>query len=145
VSQAAQESRAAQHPKEIALIETVEAIQNILSGAAKPDAAHPLELTVEDLAKAFRLSKSTRRLLGGSHITLSLDAPPHHGHFGCAEYTQPYGLCARRDYWYSAIVPVKDGSYFAVAFDPANHNPVSVGLCAGQPPPPPERGLVRVP
>jgi len=144
VIQAAEASRAAQHPKETALIETAGAIRNILSGAEKPDAAHPLELTVEDLAKVFPLSKSTRRLLGDSHITLFLDEPPHHGHFGCAEYTQPYGLCARRDYWYSAIVPVKDGSYFAVAFDPANHNPVSVGLCAGQPPPFPD-GAVLVP
>jgi hypothetical protein len=135
VSQAAEASRAAQHPKETALIETVGAIRNILSGAEKPDAAHPLELTVEDLAKVFPLSKSTRRLLGDSHITLSLDAPPHHGHFGCAENPQPYALSARRDSWYSAIIALTDGSRFFVAIDPATHDVISVGICAGQPPP----------
>jgi hypothetical protein len=131
-------------PRWTGLTETIEALRKIQSGVAKPDASHPLELNVEDLAKAFPLSKSTRRLLGDSHITLSLDAPPHHGYFGCAENPLPFGRFVRRDSWYSAIIRL-DGSSFAVAFDPANHNPVSVGFCAGQPPPPPEGGVVRVP
>jgi hypothetical protein len=134
---------AALDPRWTALTETIEALRKIQSGVAKPDAAHPLELTVEDLAKASTLSKSTRRLLGDSHITLSLDAPPHHGRFGCVETPLPFGRFARGDCWYSAIIRL-DGSSFAVAFDPANHNPVSVGLCAGQPPPFPDGG-VRVP
>jgi hypothetical protein len=147
VSQAAEASRAAQHPKETALIETVGAIRNILSGAEKPDAAHPLELTVEDLAKVFPLSKSTRRLLDDSHITVSLDAPPHHAHFGCAEYhgnPQPHGISDLGYSWHSAIVPLKDGSYFAVALDPVTYDFISAGICAGQPPPSPV-GLVRPP
>jgi len=134
---------AAVDPRWIALTETIGALQKIQSGVAKLDAAHPLELTVEDLAKASTLSKSTRRLLGDSHITLVLDAPPHHGHSGCAENPLPFGRFVRRDSWYSAIIRL-DGSSFAVAFDPANHNPVSVGFCAGQLPPFPE-GPVRVP
>jgi hypothetical protein len=134
---------AAMDPRWIALPETIGALQKIQSGVAKLDAAHPLELTVEDLAKASPLSKSTRRLLGDSHITLSLDAPPHHGHFGCAENPQPFGRFVRRDSWYLAIIRL-DGSSFVVAFDPATHNPVSVGLCGGQPPPFPE-GALRVP
>ncbi|MGA2171117.1 MAG: hypothetical protein ABSG62_23285, partial [Terracidiphilus sp.] len=64
--------RAAQDPKLTALFETTQALQKIQSVAAKLDAAHPLQLTVEDLAKASPLLKSTRRLLGNSHITLSL-------------------------------------------------------------------------
>jgi multisubunit Na+/H+ antiporter MnhG subunit len=147
VIQAAEASRAAQHPKETALIETVEAIQNILSGGAKPEAAHPLELTVEDLAKASTLSKSTRRLLGDSHITLFLDAPPHHSQFGCAEYhgdPQPHGISDLGYSWYSAIIPLRDGSHFFVTFDPVTHYLISAGICAGQPPRFPI-GLVRLP
>jgi flagellar biosynthesis protein FliQ len=135
---------AAVDPRWIALPETIGALQKIQSGIAKPDAAHPLELTVEDLAKASPLSKSTRRLLGDSHITLVLDAPPHHGHFGCVENPLPFGRFVRGDSWSSAIIRL-DGSSFVVAFDPVTHSPVSVGLCAGQPPPPPEGGVVRVP
>ena len=81
--------RAAWDPKSTALFETIQAIQKFQSGVGKLDAAHPLQLTVEDLAKASPLSKSTRRLLGDSHITLALDEPPHHGQFGCAENPQP--------------------------------------------------------
>jgi hypothetical protein len=139
VGRAAEASRAAQHPKETALIETVGAIRNILSGGEKPDAAHPLELTVEDLAKVFPLSKSTRRLLGDSHITVILDAPPHQGHFGCVEGPPPYGISALRYSWYSAIIALTDGSRFFVAIDPLTHDFISAGICAGQPPPFPGR------
>jgi hypothetical protein len=132
-------SRAAWDPKFTALFETIEAIRKIQSRAAKPDAAHPLNLTVEDLAKASPLSKSTRRLLGDSHITLSLDASPHHGQFGCAENRQPYGFSARGHSWYSAIIPLADGSHIAAAFDPATHGAISVGICGGHPPPFPFR------
>jgi hypothetical protein len=137
--------RAALHPKWTALTETIEALQNIQSGPPKLDAAHPLELTVEDLAKASTLSKSTRRLLGDSHITLALDEPPHHRQFGCAQNRQPYGFSAQGHSWYSAVIPLADGSRFIVAFDPVTHSVISVGFCAGQPPLPPEGGVVRVP
>jgi len=132
-------SQAAWDPKFTALFETIEAIRKIQSRAAKPDAAHPLNLTVEDLAKASPLSKSTRRLLGDSHITLSLDAPPHHGQFGCAENRQPYGFSARGHSWYSAIIPLPNGSHFIIAFDPVTQDAISVGICEGQPPPFPFR------
>lgn len=122
-------SQAAQDPKWTALLETVGAIQNIQFKAAKLDAAHPLHLTVEDLAKASTLSKRTRRLLGDSHIALSFD-----GRFGCAEDRQPYGLSARRGSWYSAIIPLADGSHFFVAFEPVTHSVISAGICGGPPP-----------
>jgi len=128
---------AAQDPKLLALFETIGALHNIQPGGAKLDAAHPLELTVEDLAKASPLSKSTRGLLGDSHITLSLDAPPHLRHFGCAKTSQPYGLSDLGYSWYSAIIPLQDGSYFAVALDPVTHYTISAGICPGQPPPSP--------
>jgi hypothetical protein len=127
-------SQAAQDPKWTALFQIVEAIQKVQSGAGKLDAAHPLQLTVEDLAKASTLSKSTRRLLGNSHITLALDEPPHHGQFGCGENPQPHGLSALGYSWYSAIIPLADGSRFIMAFDPVTHYVISFGICGGPPP-----------
>jgi len=135
VGRAAQEVMAARDPRGRALLETVLALQTIHTGVAKLDAAHPLQLTVEDLAQAFPLSKSTRRLLGNSHITLFLDEPPHHAHFGCPQNGQPVGLPALGYSWYSGTIPLADGTHFFVAFDPATHYVISAGICAGQPPP----------
>ena len=131
--------RAAQDPRWTALFDTIEAIQKIQSGGAKLDAAHPLQLTVEDLARASTLSKSTRRLLGDSHIALALDESPHHGPFGCGQNPQPHGLSALGYSWYSAIIPLADGSRFVVAFDPVTHYVISAGICGGQLPPFPGR------
>ena len=50
--------------------ETVLAIQKIQPGAAKLEATHPLQLTEEDLAKAFPLSARTRRWLRNSRVTI---------------------------------------------------------------------------
>jgi hypothetical protein len=132
-------SQAAQDSKWTALFQIVEAIQKVQSGVAKLDAAHPAQLTVEDLAKASTLSKSTRRFLGDSHITLALDESPHHGPFGCGENPQPHGLSPLGYSWYSAIIPLADGSRFVVAFDPVTHSVISVGICGGQLPPFPGR------
>jgi hypothetical protein len=115
--------QATRAPKLTAFFETIWAIQKIESGA-KLDAAHPVHLTVEDLAKAFPLSKSTRRLLGNSHITLRLEEPPYHGHFGCANALSALGYP-----WYSAIIPLADGSHFFLAFDPVTHSTFSAGIC----------------
>jgi hypothetical protein len=131
--------RAAQDPKWTVLIETTEAIQKFQSRVGKLDAAHPLQLTVDDLAKVSPLSKSTRRLLGNSHITLALDEPPHHGQFGCGENPQPVGLSALGYSWYSAVIPLRDGSRFIVTFDPVTHYVISAGICGGQLPPFPGR------
>jgi hypothetical protein len=119
----------AQNPKLTAFFETIQAIQKFQSGAAKLDAAQPLQLTVEDLANASPLSKSTRRFLGNSHITLALDAPPHHAQFGCAENPQPHGLPDQGYSWYSAIGSLADDSHFFVAFDPVTHSIISAGFC----------------
>jgi hypothetical protein len=134
-------------PRMTAVFETVQALQKIQSGAGKPDASHPLELTVEDLAKASTISKSTRRLLGSYHITLGLEEPPHRGRFGCPENPWPRGLFDLRISWYSAIISLTDGFRFFVAIDPVTHSPISVGICAGHLPPFPIHppGPVRVP
>jgi hypothetical protein len=133
--------QAAQNPIGTAVLETMQAIQKFQSGVGKLDAAHPLQLTVEDLAKASPISKRTRRLLGNSHITLVLDAPPHHGQFGCGENPHPVGLPPQGYSWYSAVIPLADGSHFIMAFDPVTHYVISFGICGGAPP----RFPVRVP
>jgi len=113
----------------IALFETSNAIEKIQSGALKLDAAHPLQLTVDDLVKASPLSKSTRRILGNSHITLALEAPPHHGRGGCAETPQPISSLYDQGYsWCLATIPLADGSHFTVAFEPGNHYLICAGI-----------------
>jgi hypothetical protein len=125
--------RAPQDPKIMALFETAVALQKFQSGVGKLDAAQPLQLTVEDLAKVSPLSKSTRRFLGNSHITLALNAPPHQPQFGCAENPQPHGLPDQGYAWYTAIIPLADGSRSFVAFDPVTHYIISAGICGGHP------------
>lgn len=121
--------RATRPPRLTALFESMQAIQKLQSALPKLDAAHPLQLTVENLARSYPLSKSTRRLLGNSHITLSLDAPPHRGHFGCATNLPPRGISALRYSWYSAVVTLADGSRFFVDFEPEHHSFMSAGFC----------------
>jgi hypothetical protein len=119
----------ARNPKSIALFETIQAIEKIQSGAANLDATHPLQLTVEDLAKASPLSKSTRRILGNSHITLALEEPPHHGRLGSDENSRPINRPQELGYsWCLATIPLADGSHFTVAFEPGNHYLISAGI-----------------
>lgn len=49
------------------------AIEKIHPSVSNLDAAHPLQLTVDDLVKAYPLSKSTRNWLRGSTISLAPD------------------------------------------------------------------------
>jgi hypothetical protein len=59
--------------------QTFYAIEKIQPGAAKLEATHPLQLTEEDLAKAFPLSERTRRWLRNSRVTIvPIKDPPHH-------------------------------------------------------------------
>jgi hypothetical protein len=110
----------------IAFFETVRAIEKIQFGAAKLDATHPLQLTVEDLAKASPISKSTRRWLGNSHITLALE---NHGRPDCSANSQPIYSPYDHGYsWYLATIPLADGSNFTVAFEPLSHYTICAGI-----------------
>ncbi len=60
--------------------ETHEAIEKLQPGITKLGAARPLQLTVEDLAKASPLSELTRRWLRNSNITIAPDQA-HSGYF----------------------------------------------------------------
>ena len=113
----------------MALSETIHAIEKIQFGALKLDAAHPLQLTVEDLAKVSSLSKSTRRLLGNSHITLTLEVTPLHGPAGCGDNRKPIASPSDQGYsWCLATIPLADGSHFTVAFEPGNHYLICAGM-----------------
>jgi hypothetical protein len=57
--------------------ETLRAIEMTQLSTVKMDAAHPLRLTTEDLARASPLSDVTRRWLGKSGVTIApLKVPP---------------------------------------------------------------------
>ncbi|HEV1994825.1 MAG TPA: hypothetical protein VGR03_10870, partial [Candidatus Acidoferrum sp.] len=58
--------------------EAGEAIEKLQLGVTKLDAAHPLQLTVEDLAKSSPMSALTRRWLRGSNIIVA----PNQAHSG---------------------------------------------------------------
>jgi len=70
--------------------ETLHAIGKIQPDTAKLDATHPLQLTPEDLAKAFPLSEDTRRWLRGSRITIApLQIPPDFDWWGKNSWKRP--------------------------------------------------------
>jgi len=88
--------------------ETSRAIVKILPSAANSDAAHPLQLTVDDLAKAlsppFPLSERTRRWLRGSRITVTPDKDHPRG-FYCRQYPNGWHWC-----YYVAIIHLANGA-----------------------------------
>jgi hypothetical protein len=55
------------------IFESNDAIEKMISGAPNMDATHPLQLTGDDLAKAWPLSESTRRWLHNARITVVTD------------------------------------------------------------------------
>jgi hypothetical protein len=110
--------------------ETFMAIRNIQPDTAKVDATHPLQLTVEDLAKASPLSEHTRRWLQNARITVALEEPPHHARFGCGANSQPIVTPYDQGYsWYLITVHLADGSSLSVELEPVHHFTVSVESC----------------
>jgi hypothetical protein len=109
--------------------ETFKAMENIQPGAAKLDATHPLQLTVEDLAKASPLSEHTRRWLRNAHITVALEEAPHHGRYGCGADSKSIYTPYDKSSWYLATIRLANGSHFTVTFEPVHHYTISVGVC----------------
>ncbi len=97
--------------------ETNRAIEKILPGAANADATHPLQLTVDDLAKAtpspFPLSESTRRWLRNSRITVTPDKAHPRG-FYCREYPRGWNSC-----YYLATIHLPNGADLTQSFEPS--------------------------
>jgi hypothetical protein len=92
------------------LRETHKAIEQIQPGNRKPDAAHPLRLTVEDLAKASPLSERTRRWLSNSSITVAPDNAP----LCCRDIYVP----DKADSWYLVTIYLPNGPRCTMPFQP---------------------------
>jgi ABC-type transport system involved in multi-copper enzyme maturation permease subunit len=109
--------------------ETHEAIEKIQPGAANLDATHPLELTVDDLAKASPLSERTRRWLRNSTITVN----PHEAHpgrygrggIGWGASFAPDGAFSR----YLATIHLESGSDCTLSFEAARG--LGIGILGG--------------
>jgi hypothetical protein len=106
--------------------ETLRAIDKTLAGATKPDATHPLQLTVEDLAKVSPLSERTRRWLRGSCITVvPMKSLPHRAY-------SPLRLFDLNDAhsWYLVTIHLPGGSDCMQSFHTWDHaSPMLVVVC----------------
>ena len=109
--------------------ETHEAIEKIQSGAPKLDAAHPLQLTGEDLAKAYPLSERTRRWLRDSRIEVALDKA-HPGRYGSAENSRGMTFTYDQNYpRYLATIHLRGGSDCSVSFQAGRGYGLLGGVC----------------
>jgi ABC-type transport system involved in multi-copper enzyme maturation permease subunit len=109
--------------------ETHEAIVRIQPGIAKLDATHPLQLTVEDLAKAAPLSERTQRWLRDSRITVAPDQP-HPGPYCCGGNSRSITFAPEKAYsWYSATIHLPSGSECTVSFQSGRGSGTLGGVC----------------
>jgi len=97
-----------------ALFEAVQAIGKIDLGGL--DATHPLQLTVDDLAKASRLSEHTRRWLRGSRVTIvPIESLPRPNRFSGNSTRGPLDLDTAQPR-YAATLYLAGGSECAQSF-----------------------------
>lgn len=109
--------------------ETNEAIEAIQPGTPKLDEAHPLQLTVEDLAKASPLSERTRRWLANSRITVAPDKP-NHGPYCCGGNSRGLTTGPNKAYsWYLATIHLPSGSKCTVSFRAWRGYGILGGVC----------------
>ncbi len=110
--------------------ETHEAIEKLQPGTAKLDAAHPLQLTVEDLAKAAPLSERTRRWLRDSSITVAPDKPHPVGRYCCGGNSRSITFAPDQAYsWYLATIHLPSGSECTVSFQAGRGYGILGGVC----------------
>jgi len=90
------------------------AIQKTLPDAAKLHPTEPLQLTGDDVAKAWRwpIEDGTRRWLSGARITVIPDKA-HPGGFFCTLDTWEHPWC-----YYSATIHLADGTDIFQSYDP---------------------------
>jgi ABC-type transport system involved in multi-copper enzyme maturation permease subunit len=109
--------------------ETHEAIERIQPGTANLDATHPLQLTVEDLAKAFPFSERTRRWLRDSSITVAANKP-RPGPYCCGGNSRGITFVPDKDYsWYLATIHLPSGSACTVSFQAGRGYGILGGVC----------------
>ena len=110
--------------------ETHEAIEKIRPGTANLDATHPLQLTLEDLAKASPFSERTRRWLRNSRITVAPDKP-HPGRFYCCGgNSRSITFAPDKVYsWYLATIDLASGSHCTLSFQAGHGWGILGGVC----------------
>jgi ABC-type transport system involved in multi-copper enzyme maturation permease subunit len=110
-------------------LETHQAIQKFQPAFVKLDDGHPLQLSGEDLAKAYPLSERTRRWLRDSQITVT-PAKPHAGPFFRGEEPQFFSLNPDQDYsWYAATIRLPGGSACTMSFETVRVYGILGGVC----------------
>ena len=110
--------------------ETHEAIEKIQPGTANLDATHPLQLTVEDLAKASPLSERTRRWLRNSRITVAPDKPHPGRSYCCGGNSRGITFAPDKAYsWYLANIRLASGSHCTVSFQAGHGWGILGGVC----------------
>lgn len=110
--------------------ETHQAIERIQPGNAKLDATHPLQLTLEDLAKAYPLSKRTRRWLRDSRIIVAPDKPLPGGRYCCGENARGITFASDQAYSsYLATIHLPSGSDCIVSFQAGGGYGILGGVC----------------
>jgi len=110
-------------------LETHQAIEKLQPVLVKLDAGHPLQLTGEDLAKAYPLSERTRRWLRDARITVA-PAKPHPGPYFRGENSQFFILAPGRDYsWYLTTIHLPGGSACTMSFEAVRGFGILGGTC----------------
>jgi hypothetical protein len=110
--------------------ETHEAIEKIQPGTANLDATHPLQLTVEDLAKASPLSERTRRWLRNSRVTFLPDMPHPGRSYCCGGNSRSITVAPDKAFsWYLADIHLASGSHCTVSFQAGTGWGIFGGVC----------------
>jgi len=110
--------------------ETHEAIEKVQPGIAKLDAAHPLQLTAEDLAKAAPLSERTQRWLRNARISVAPDTRHPGGRYCCGANSRSIRFAPDREYsWYLADIHLPSGSDCTLSFLAGRENGILGGVC----------------
>ena len=102
---------------------TSRAIQKTLPAAAKLDATRPLQLTDDDVARAFPfpLPEGTRRWLRNARITVTSDKA-HPSGFYCVEDPRWSTYC-----YYSATIHLADGTNLTELHEPMKDRELPFG------------------
>ena len=102
------------------------AVQKNLPAAAKLNPTRPLQLTSEDVAKAWRFplqESGPRRWLAGARITVTPD-PAHPGGFDC---TERWGIGLPTWCSYTATIRLADGTEITEIYAPRMNRKIPMG------------------
>ena len=110
--------------------ETHQAIERIQPGNAKLNATHPLQLTLEDLAKAYPLLERTWRWLRDSRIIVAPDKPLPGGRHCCGEDASIVTFASDQAYSsYLATIHLPSGSDCIMSFQAGGGYGILGGVC----------------